>query len=203
MKQEQEAAAALAQAVQEMVDEYPMGPDHQVVILTIGGGLGGAQADVEVPVANAAAITALLTVEQQQFRNAHPDQSGQCAHCRGTGLARADQPGTPEQVERGPLELRHLAAAAEAEVLKRHLYGWSEPLYVIDVCTAVGARYSWGEVRSAIDAAVARHGLQSVALVEEVREEQYDGPDWHCAHHGELGNGEPACTGCAEYWGQG
>ncbi|RGD55388.1 hypothetical protein DR950_41740 [Kitasatospora xanthocidica] len=202
MKQEQ-AAAALAQAVQEMVDEYPMGPDHQVVMLTVGGGLGGAQADVEVPVGNAAAITELLAVERQQFQNAHPDQSGQCAHCRGTGLVGADRPDTPEQVERRLLELRHLAAAAEAEVLKRHLYGWPEPVYIIDVCKAVGARYDWEEVRSAIDAAVARHGLQSVALVEEVRPERYDEPDWHCAHHGELGNGEPACTGCAEYWGQG
>lgn len=25
-------------------------------------------------------------------------------------------------------------------------------------------------------------------------------PDWHCAHHGEMGMGPSACKGCRDYW---
>ncbi|MQS17955.1 hypothetical protein F7Q99_38655 [Streptomyces kaniharaensis] len=191
MKEERTAALALAQAVQEMVDEYPMGPDHQVVMLTVGSGLGGAQADVEVPVGNATAITELLATERQQFQNAHPDQSGQCAHCRGTGQVGADRL-TAEAVERRAVELRHLTVTAEAMVLGRHLTGWNEPVYTSEVHEATyPAKFTAAEVSAAIDAAVARYGLQDVAQVETARE-----PEWHCTQHGEWGDGEYACTYC-------
>ncbi|MGK4586059.1 hypothetical protein [Kitasatospora sp. HPMI-4] len=146
--------------------------------------------NVTLPAENADALTELLAAERRHFDNAHPGGSGLCAHCHGTGLAVGDQvaPGA-----RRALELRHLLVTAEALVLERELGGWVEPLYVWDVFEATEpARFTPAEVNAAIRAAIARHQLEDVAVVEHSWN-----PDWHCVVHGECGDGEICCSACA------
>jgi len=195
VKATQDPALALATVVKQLVDEYPMGEWGErglSITLTIGGGLAGSITDVSVPVDTADAITGLIERELDNNKAAHPDQSGQCAHCRGTGLA---APGRllPEALDGRALELRYLTSVVETLVLERILTGgWNEPLYLSEVHEqAAPGRYTPAEVQAAIGAAIAQHGLEDVADVRDYRE-----PDWHCVVHGEWGDGGYACGYC-------
>jgi hypothetical protein len=76
----------LAAAIEHLVTEYPTDDldASPVVHLTLthrGEQLGA----VHLQRGHVEWLTSLMEAESATTRNAHPGQSGQCAHCQGTG----------------------------------------------------------------------------------------------------------------------
>ncbi|MBX6767509.1 MAG: hypothetical protein IRY90_10220 [Actinomadura rubrobrunea] len=79
----------LVQVIRAMVTEYPAADPDVTPTVRLTVERQGLELDhVELSVADLQAFTDLIERQRATWRNAHPDQSGQCAHCAGTGSAR-------------------------------------------------------------------------------------------------------------------
>jgi len=82
----------LIEALRELVTEYPTADPDVTPTVRVKAERQGHELDhVELTAADLQALTDLIERQRATWRNAHPDQSGQCAHCGGTGSARGDE----------------------------------------------------------------------------------------------------------------
>jgi hypothetical protein len=87
-------AVALAAALGELLTGYPTDePDAARVTLAIHA--GDAIHRLQASAGQVTWLTNLLMNEADTCRNAHSDQSGECAHCGGTGTAGVFVPAEP------------------------------------------------------------------------------------------------------------
>ncbi|QKZ20593.1 hypothetical protein [Streptomyces chartreusis] len=89
-------ASRLAAVLQALMTEYPtddaeFSPDAVAAVLTVmplHGDDQGIAVEVPLQAGQVEWLTNLVRKESAHCRNSHPDQSGQCGHCAGTGSAR-------------------------------------------------------------------------------------------------------------------
>ncbi|WP_329345501.1 hypothetical protein OG252_52015 (plasmid) [Streptomyces sp. NBC_01352] len=89
-------ASRLADVLQALMTEYPtddaeFSPDAVAAVLTVmplHGDDQGIAVEVPLQAGQVEWLTDLLSKESDHCRNSHPDESGQCGHCAGTGSAR-------------------------------------------------------------------------------------------------------------------
>ncbi|MFJ9167311.1 hypothetical protein ACIRPK_34065 [Kitasatospora sp. NPDC101801] len=87
-------AATFGAALGRLFGEYPTDPPEAPVtaVVTVAGP-DGSSTTVELTAGQLVWLQELVENEETDCRNAHPDQSGICGHCQGTGRPRAGQPG--------------------------------------------------------------------------------------------------------------
>ncbi|WP_405749313.1 hypothetical protein OG232_04305 [Streptomyces sp. NBC_01411] len=82
------AAGAFAQALAKLADGYPTDPEGTALVtVTVTDPGTGEQHQVPIEPGQLDWVTTLVRGELDTMRNSHPDESGYCGHCRGTGLA--------------------------------------------------------------------------------------------------------------------
>lgn len=89
-------ASRLAAVLQALATDYPTDDaEHSadavsavVTITPLHGPDQGIAVDVPLQAGQVEWLTNLVSKESDTCRNAHPDQSGQCGHCAGTGSTR-------------------------------------------------------------------------------------------------------------------
>lgn len=87
MKDEQEAALALAESLRALFEAFPMGDDQGSRVRVAFSANGGPETVLELRTEEAAHVERLLYREQMDSQQCHPDQAGVCGHCHGTGRA--------------------------------------------------------------------------------------------------------------------
>ncbi|WP_371793016.1 hypothetical protein OG285_32310 [Streptomyces sp. NBC_01471] len=82
------AAVAFAQALAELADGFPTDPEGTALVtVTITNPMTGEQYPVPIEPGQLDWVTTLVRGELDTMRNSHPDESGYCGHCQGSGSA--------------------------------------------------------------------------------------------------------------------
>ncbi|MGW5929336.1 hypothetical protein ACWF2L_24260 [Streptomyces anulatus] len=81
-----EATTAVTDFARALADGYPTDPEGTVIV-TVTDPATGEQHPVPIEPGQLDWVTALVRGELNTMRNSHPDESGYCGHCLGTGSA--------------------------------------------------------------------------------------------------------------------
>ncbi|WP_327359867.1 hypothetical protein [Streptomyces sp. NBC_01304] len=76
-------------ALRQLAEDYPTDPEGTATVtITVTDPATGETHQLDIQPGQLDAVTDAVRGQLDTFRNAHPDQSGQCGHCGGTGHAR-------------------------------------------------------------------------------------------------------------------